>query len=586
METSTLSHLMNKIKFTGLASCLVILAACEDGVQNAASTPKPVSNSTPGTTEPTTPSSTKYSVSVTKSGSTADTVTSNPSGINCGSDCSENFNGGATVVLTASPAANQQFTGWLGACTGTSTVCTLTMNRDANATATFGSIQRNLNASVFGAGTVSSNPDGINCGSDCSQRYEHGTAVSLIATANANQKFTGWTGDCSGSGACTVSMTADRNVSAAFTSTGVASTKFQGFGENVTGGTGGTVVTVTNLNNSGAGSLREAVSGSNRIVQFAVSGTIKLTSTLYVTGPNVTIDGFSAPNPGVTITGSGSFEVGGNSSGPTTKGSNVVIQGLRFRNVSDDAIRIAFNAHDVVVDHNSFAGSADGEVDVTEGAYNVTVSYNIFGKNKGPGPSLLSYDSSRVSYHHNIYFENVYRNPIVTSSFTRNYSTGPKHTDLVADVRHNIVWGYTLGTYVISAGGSVGTANIVNNLYSNYDGHPATAVVRDAYDSTTHADAHIGANVAIHDSRGCAYSHSKGSCINVTSTNSQNNHAEFAAPVVSGPSLNDKQGRLNEWLAVKNNAGVKPFPDDATDSEVRNAIIIPDMNIFTKVWND
>jgi pectate lyase len=363
---------------------------------------------------------------------------------------------------------------------------------------------------------------------------------------------------------------------------------FEGFGAGVSGGTGGTVYTVTNLNDSGAGSLREAIGGSNRIVRFGVAGTISLRSPLNVTGPNITIDGLSAPSPGMTLTSSSNtMVIGGNQSGADTSGSNIIVQGLRFRNGAADAIQIAYNAHDVVIDHNSFSGAGDGEVDVTEGAYNVTISYNIFARNKGPGPCLLSYDSSQVSYHHNIFYENVYRNPIITSDFNRNYSSGPKHTGLVADVRYNVVWGFTLGTYVVSTGGSVGTANIVSNLYYNHDGHPASNAIRDTYSSSTApADAYIAGNVAVERSVGSAYSHSGGSYISVTSTNSMNNHAEYNAPKISGPSPTDQQGRKDEWTKAKSSAGlISRFPDDSIDSEVRSTVSIPDLSVIGASWN-
>jgi hypothetical protein len=66
------------------------------------------------------------------------TVTSNPAGINCGSDCVEVYNYGTIVTLTAIPTAISSFTGWSGACTGTALTCTLTIDAAKNVTATFG----------------------------------------------------------------------------------------------------------------------------------------------------------------------------------------------------------------------------------------------------------------------------------------------------------------------------------------------------------------------------------------------------------------------------------------------------------------
>jgi pectate lyase len=366
------------------------------------------------------------------------------------------------------------------------------------------------------------------------------------------------------------------------------SSVYEGFGGNVTGGVGGTVVTVANLNNSGTGSLREALGGSNRIVQFATAGTINLTSPITVTGTNVTIDGFSAPAPGITITSSSNaFVISGNSSWPDTRGSNIIVRGLRFRNVAEDAIQIAYNAHDIVVDHNSFAASGDGEVDVTEGAYNVTISNNIFSNNNGPGASLLAFDAARVSYHHNLFYGNNARNPKMDASFTRNYSSGPQHTGTLADYRYNIIWNYQIGTYMFSDSSATSQANVVSNLYkSSGVSNPSNVIVRDSYGSAPQGDAYVQGNITVHDCRGNAYSESHGS-FPYPSTNSMNNHAEFPAPAITGPSPTDQQGRLDEWLAVRNGAGViSKYADDTNDLEVRTAIVVPDLGVFSTAWND
>ena len=67
-----------------------------------------------------------------------------------------------------------------------------------------------------GRGTVSSAPAGINCGADCSEPYASGTVVTLMATPASNSTFAGWSGACSGTGACSVTMSAARSVTATF----------------------------------------------------------------------------------------------------------------------------------------------------------------------------------------------------------------------------------------------------------------------------------------------------------------------------------------------------------------------------------
>ena len=96
----------------------------------------------------------------------------------------------------------------------------------------------------------------------------------------------------------------------------------EGFGALVTGGRGAKVVHVSNLNDSGAGSLREALSAGNRTVVFDVSGVITINSQLVVAGDNVTIAGQTAPGTGVTVYGDGTSVSGR---------KNVVIRYVRFR---------------------------------------------------------------------------------------------------------------------------------------------------------------------------------------------------------------------------------------------------------------
>ena len=162
------------------------------------------------------PSTYALTVNITGSG----TVTSAPSGISCGSDCSENYTNGASVVLTAAAASGYSFSGWSGSgisCAGTGT-CTVTMSAARSVTATFSALPTYaLTTSVTGSGSIVSSPSGISCGSDCTENYTSGTSVALTATAASGYSFSAWGGAGSGSGSCTVSMTAARSVTATFT---------------------------------------------------------------------------------------------------------------------------------------------------------------------------------------------------------------------------------------------------------------------------------------------------------------------------------------------------------------------------------
>jgi hypothetical protein len=150
------------------------------------------------------------------------TVTSNPTGINCGADCTENYTSGTSVTLTAAPASGWSFSSWGGDCSGTSTTCTITINSAKNVTVTFTqnpptTYPLNISA-ISGSGTVTSNPTGINCGADCTENYTSGTSVTLTAAPASGWSFSSWGGDCSGtSTTCTITMNSAKNVTATFT---------------------------------------------------------------------------------------------------------------------------------------------------------------------------------------------------------------------------------------------------------------------------------------------------------------------------------------------------------------------------------
>src|SRR3989344_4968280 len=77
-----------------------------------------------------------HSLTLSKAGTGVGTVTSDPAGIDCGTDCTEAYTGGIDVTLTAAPSAGSTFAGWSGACAGTSTTCTVTMDAAKSVTAT------------------------------------------------------------------------------------------------------------------------------------------------------------------------------------------------------------------------------------------------------------------------------------------------------------------------------------------------------------------------------------------------------------------------------------------------------------------
>jgi len=157
----------------------------------------------------------QYALTVNKSGTGTGTVTSDPPGINCGSDCSEIYNPGINVTLTATADPGSTFAGWSGGgCTGTGT-CTVTMDDAKNVYVQFDIIT--LTVTKSGTGTVTSTPLGIDCGSDCTENYNYNTSVTLTATPDSGYYFVGWTGDCTGTAMdCTVVMDRAKSVNAQF----------------------------------------------------------------------------------------------------------------------------------------------------------------------------------------------------------------------------------------------------------------------------------------------------------------------------------------------------------------------------------
>lgn len=157
-------------------------------------------------------------LAVSKTGSGSGSVTSAPSGISCGATCSASFPLHQNVTLTATPDSGSTFVGWSGDCSGTGS-CTLAMHAPRQVTAQFnaGPPQTlTVGKSGSGFGFVSSSPAGISCGIQCSASFSGGSTVTLQAAPLEGSSFTGWSGDCSGAGVCTVTMSAARNVTASF----------------------------------------------------------------------------------------------------------------------------------------------------------------------------------------------------------------------------------------------------------------------------------------------------------------------------------------------------------------------------------
>ena len=323
----------------------------------------------------------------------------------------------------------------------------------------------------------------------------------------------------------------------------------QGFGASTPGGAGQPIVRVTNLNDSGPGSFRDAVSKGYRTIVFEVGGEIVLKSHLYVYGPFVTIDGFSAPAPGITLKNYGII-IRGNRGG-----NNMIVRGLRIRNATIDGIQIALSAYNIVIEHVSVSGSADGNLDITEHARDITVAWSLFAAPIGESKnSLIKYNPSRVTLHHNIFVKGRQRNPQI-----RVDDAGTPATDTTADIRNNLIWDWNNYGTIIWYGPR---ANVVNNFYGAPSGSSNTkknAILVcegdcDGGVAASRAWAHVAGNV---------------SADNLTShiNAAGNTPTPFAAPYV------DTDDACTAAHRAHGQAGVRPL--DAVDTQYVNPITLP-----------
>jgi probable HAF family extracellular repeat protein len=130
--------------------------------------------------------------------------------------CTGAYPAGTLVELFATPGPGSAFVGWSDGCSGTGD-CSVTLSEPLTVSATFAPlVTLAVSRSGLGTGTVTSTPSGIDCGSTCSASFPSGTEVTLTATPGANTVFAGWTGACSGTGSCVVTMSAAASVGARF----------------------------------------------------------------------------------------------------------------------------------------------------------------------------------------------------------------------------------------------------------------------------------------------------------------------------------------------------------------------------------
>ncbi len=244
----------------------------------------------------------------------------------------------------------------------------------------------------------------------------------------------------------------------------------EGHGRYVTGGRGGEVRHVTNLNDKGEGSLRAAVSGSNaKIVVFDVSGIIGLESDLVI-GANTTIEGQTAPAPGVTVR----YRT-------VRPGDNNIIRFIRFRrgeerDVNDGADATWQRQKDgIVLDHCSFSWSID-EIASFYDNQHFTMQWCTLGEalaNPGHSKGEHSYGGiwggKGASFHHNFLAHMQNRVPrFCGARYNWDKYDQSKYANSIqaeiVDFRNCVMynWGNGNGCYGGTGGGNI---NIVNNYY-------------------------------------------------------------------------------------------------------------------------
>jgi pectate lyase len=261
----------------------------------------------------------------------------------------------------------------------------------------------------------------------------------------------------------------------------------EGYGKFSTGGRGGDVYRVTNLNDSGAGSFRDACEAAGpRTVIFDIDGEIALNSPVNITNDNITIAPQTAPGDGVVITLKGLDE-------PVLQidASDVIIRYLRIRHSLEyvgsssgaDGIYIASGSN-IIIDHCSVTWASDEQISITEYTdtpiRNVTVQNCIIGEgftgsSKG---SLATGDLDGITYYRNYFVHSNLRNPQISSDW--NYPLGNR----LAEVINNVVYHYK---YAFSMYNNQGPGeywvNYIGNLHTQPDGSSSSRRAASIYNN-------------------------------------------------------------------------------------------------------
>ena len=355
----------------------------------------------------------------------------------------------------------------------------------------------------------------------------------------------------------------------------------EGSASTITGGAiaGSSVYIVTNTNNSGTGSLRDAVSVSGRTIVFAVSGTINLETNLNIVAKNLTRAGQTAPGDGICVAG---YPV------KITNSENIIVRYIRFRlgdqNVdqanfdadSGDALEVK-DSKDIMIDHCSMSWSTD-ECASFSRVENLTVQYCVIseslklsGHSKGDHGYGGIWGGKNATYHHNLLADHDSRNP----RFDHQYVATKSYMGTI-DYVNNVVynWGGN------SAYGGEGCdasfhINMINNTYipgNNSNSHPnrlleMTSSCSNCVDKSTSKTCHPG------------YFYINGNTVNgITNkdwngVDNANNSYKLSSRYTTGltPYISTPETAAAAYENVLNFAGASYKRDDA-DSRIVNQV--------------
>lgn len=297
-----------------------------------------------------------------------------------------------------------------------------------------------------------------------------------------------------------------------------------GFGAIATGGNSGTTYAVTNLDDSGTGSFRDAVSKSNRNIVFDIGGYIVLKSAVPLSS-DITINGQTSLGDGIGVMG-GEVSASGK--------SNIIIRNLRMRQgtLDSDTGKSAFNmgsATNVILDHCSFAYGQWDTVDAV-GAVNITVSNSIiafpigqqFGAHVETGPSTF-YGNLWVSAHN--------RQPL-----------SKDNTQYI----NNVIYNYQAAYTAANTGGKF-SHDIINNYF--IAGPSTTSASDDYYQMNSGQSVYASGNFL--DSN-------KDGTLNGAAANTVGDATVLSAPWMSNSPSLAKYSAADAFTAVLNAAGASP----------------------------